>query len=283
MGAIKNAIKNLRVGAAAAGANLVVGFGPGLLPELTTEVPADFNSYPGYEAPDGAVAKATQEEMLVWINHSDKGTVWKLQYDMRNELEGHMMLKRETPTFIYDDSLDMTGFQDGAGNPDAGRDTEVACVPEGQPGAGGSHIIAQRWIHDLKGFHAQSIPEQEGVFGRTKGVAPEGAIKLEVQPDHSHIAHVDLRVGKTGDSAAPKRNEITRRSTPYAFPAPPTGGDGVVGLYFIGFCAEQAPLDERMRAMYGMDGQVRDKLTEFSTPASGAFYFAPSVEVLDAL
>jgi putative iron-dependent peroxidase len=58
---------------------------------------------------------------------------------------------------------------------------------------------------------------------------------------------------------------------------------GTAGLYFIGFCAEQGPLDERMRAMYGMDGQVRDKLTEFSTPASGSYYFAPSVEVLDAL
>lgn len=41
------------------------------------------------------------------------GTVWKLQYDMRNALEGHMRLARETPTFIYGDSLDMTGFQDG--------------------------------------------------------------------------------------------------------------------------------------------------------------------------
>ncbi len=70
---------------------------------------------------------------------------------------------------------------------------------------------------------------------------------------------------------------MTRRSTPYAF------HDGTVGLYFIGFCATQGPLRERMRAMYGMDGQVPDKLTEFSNPASGSFYFAPSVEALNAL
>ena len=62
--------------------------------------------------------------------------------------------------------------------------------------------------------------------------------------------------------------EITRRSTPYAFPAPPTGGDGVTGLYFIGFCKDQAPLRERMEAMYGINGQVRDRLTDFSNPAS---------------
>jgi hypothetical protein len=39
---------------------------------------------------------------------------------------------------------------------------------------------------------------------------------------------------------------------------------------------------ERMEAIYGMNGQARDQLTDYSTPASGSFYFAPSVETLDA-
>jgi deferrochelatase/peroxidase EfeB len=34
--------------------------------------------------------------------------------------------------------------------------------------------------------------------------------------------------------------------------------------------------------MYGVDGGVRDKLVDYSNPASGAFYFAPSIETLDA-
>ena len=34
---------------------------------------------------------------------------------------------------------------------------------------------------------------------------------------------------------------------------------------------------ERMEAIYGMNGQARDALTDYSTPASGSFYFAPSV------
>jgi deferrochelatase/peroxidase EfeB len=37
-----------------------------------------------------------------------------------------------------------------------------------------------------------------------------------------------------------------------------------------------------MEAMYGMNGQARDAITDYSTPASGAYYFAPSVETLDA-
>merc|ERR1712096_76488 len=231
--------------------NLVVGLGPSLLKDLSDDIPADFQNYETFKSIDGSEreAKGTQEELLLWMNHDDKGTVWKAQYDARNSLGPNMTVARETPTFIYGDSLDMTGFKDGTGNPEPERDAEVAAVPSGQPGAGGSHIIAQRWIHDLKGFEAQSLEEQEGVFGRTK----KDSERLAKQPAHSHLSHVELHEGATGDDSTAKRDEITRRSTPYAFPAPPTGGDGVVGLYFIGFCRSQAPLRERMRAMYGMD------------------------------
>jgi len=248
---------------------------------LTSDVPNDFQKYETFKSIDGSgrEAKGTQEEMLIWLNHNDKGAVWKAQFDARNALEGHMRVARETPTFIYGDSLDMTGFIDGTGNPEASQDVNVAVVPEGQPGAGGCHLIAQRWIHDLKSFNALSLEEQEGVFGRTK----KDSTRLAVQPAHSHLSHVELRDGATGDDTKAKRDEISRRSTPYAFPAPPTGGDGVVGLYFIGFCKNQAPLRERMQAMYGQNGEVRDKLTDFSNPASGSFYFAPSEEMSNPL
>jgi deferrochelatase/peroxidase EfeB len=68
----------------------------------------------------------------------------------------------------------------------------------------------------------------------------------------SHLAHVELREGATGDDSSPKRGEMVRRSTPYAF------HDGTVGLYFMGFCREQAPMRERMEAIYAMNGQQRD-------------------------
>ena len=65
---------------------------------------------------------------------------------------------------------------------------------------------------------------------------------------------------------------MVRRSTPYAF------HDGTVGLYFMGFCRTQAPMRGRKDAMYGINGQDLDAITAYSTPASGSFYFAPSVE-----
>jgi len=272
---IKKTISNLRADCAKQNVNLVLGFGPTLLRDLTSDIPDDLQAYPGYTAVDGSekTAKATQEELLIWVNHNEKDKCWKVQYDARIALEGHMKVARETPTFIYGNSLDLTGFIDGTGNPEVDQDRNVAIVPDGKPGAGGSHIIAQRWVHDLKYFNSLPLKDQENVFGRTKA----DSTRLEVQVPTSHLSHVELREGQTADATKAKRDEITRRSTPYAF------HDGTVGLYFIGFCKTQAPLRERMEAMYGMNGQVRDAITDYSTPASGSFYFAPSVEMLDAL
>ena len=76
-----------------------------------------------------------------------------------------------------------------------------------------------------------------------------------------------------------------RRSRRFSRTSPSTSGnafhDGTVGLYFMGFCKEQAPL-QHMEAIYGMHGKPHDTLTDYSTPASGSFYFAPLVETLEA-
>eukprot|EP00494_Astrolonche_serrata_P023255 UN23513 len=234
---IKKAISDLRTTCDKENINLVVGMGPKFLADVGCEVPEDFQNYSTFKSIDGSgrEAKGTQEDLLLWFNHADKGTVWKAQYDVRTALDSHMKIARETMTFIYGDSLDMTGFKDGTGNPDASRDTEVAVVPDGAKGAGGSFIIAQRWIHDLTSWNKMSVKEQEGVFGRTKADSE----RLSPQPAHSHLSHVELTSDGVGNhETSPKRDEISRRSTPYAF------HDGTVGLYFIGFCARQAPLRE---------------------------------------
>jgi putative iron-dependent peroxidase len=271
---IKSVVRDVRAHCASEGINLVVGLGPTLLADLTSDMPDDFQPFVTIESADGSgrQAKGTQEELLFWMTHNDEGLVWLAQYQARTALKGHMKVARETPTFIYGASLDLTGFIDGTGNPQGeAAERAAAVVPDGQPGAGGSFINAQRWVHDLDAWNEMSVEEQEQVFGRKKA----DSARLEKQPDFSHLSHVELREGATADDTKPKRNEITRRSTPYAF------HDGTVGLYFMAFCKTQAPFRERLRAMYAVDGGVRDRLVDFSNPASGSFYFAPSVETLD--
>jgi putative iron-dependent peroxidase len=253
--------------------NLAILFGPKLLAELTDDVPNDFQPYPGYESPDGKVAKATQEEVLVWIHSDYKDVIWEHQYRFRTQVAGHLNVARETIAWIYRDSLDLTGFIDGTGNPEPEDQYDRAIVPDGQKGAGGAFCIAQRWVHDLNYFNSLSLDDQQNLFGRTK----DDSTRLATQPPRSHLSHVELREGKTADDSKAKRGEMVRRSTPYAL------HDGTVGLYFMGFCKEQAPLRERMEAIYGMNGQPRDALTDYSTPASGSFYFAPGADTLHAI
>jgi putative iron-dependent peroxidase len=272
LGVIKSALTDLRADCDAQGVNCCILFGPTLLADLTNDIPDDFQPYPGYASADGKEAKATQEELLVWVHSDHKDRNWNTQYKFRTAVAGHMAVARETIAWIWDGSLDLTGFIDGTGNPEPDRQRECAIIPDGKPGAGGSFSIAQRWVHDLKYFNSLSLEDQENLFGRTKS----DSTRLDKQVPTSHLSHVELRDGETADATKAKRNEIVRRSTPYAL------HDGTVGLYFMGFCKDQAPLRERMQAIYGMNGQVRDSLTDYSTPASGSFYFAPSVEVLDA-
>ena len=272
LGVIKEALANIRTDCDSQGVNLCIMFGPTLLADLTKDIPDDFQPYPGYKSADGKEAKGTQEELLIWVHSDHKDRNWDTQFKFRTAVAKHMAVARETIAWIYGASQDLTGFIDGTGNPEADRQRECGFVPDGKPGAGGAFCIAQRWVHDLTYFNSLSLDDQQNLFGRTKDLS----VRLDKQVPTSHLSHVELRDGTTADASKPKRGEMVRRSTPYAL------HDGTVGLYFLGFCKEQAPLRERMEAIYGMNGQARDALTDYSTPASGSFYFAPSVEVLDA-
>ncbi len=65
LGVIKKALKALRTAGSDVGVtvpvNVCVLFGPTLLADLTSDIPNDFQPYPGYESSDGKVAKATQD------------------------------------------------------------------------------------------------------------------------------------------------------------------------------------------------------------------------------
>jgi putative iron-dependent peroxidase len=138
LGVIKQALADVRAAGAEVGLvepiNVCILFGPTLLADLTDDIPNDFQPYPGYESPDGKVAKATQEELLLWLHSEDKDLCWETQYNFRTAVKDHMTVARETPTFIYRNSLDLTGFIDGTGNPAPEDQFDRAIVPEGNRG-----------------------------------------------------------------------------------------------------------------------------------------------------
>jgi putative iron-dependent peroxidase len=71
--------------------------------------------------------------------------------------------------------------------------------------------------------------------------------------------------------------EIYRRSTPY-------GTVAEHGLYFVAFSADPSRFDKMLARMFGTSGDgIHDHLTDFSSPVSGSYYFAPSLESLASL
>jgi putative iron-dependent peroxidase len=103
------------------------------------------------------------------------------------------------------------------------------------------------------------------VIGRTKPDSIE--LSDAGKPPDAHIARVELG---DGDDL-----EIFRRSVPY-------GTVGEHGLYFVGFSADPSRFERMLSRMFGIDGP-RDRLTDFSTPVSGGYYFAPSNAALREL
>ena len=172
----------------------------------------------------------------------------------------------EQPGFVYRDSRDLTGFIDGTENPPVEEAHNVAIVPDGQPGEGGAHVITMRWVHNLAAFHAQSVEDQEGTIGRTK---PD-SVELDDKPPTAHISRVVIE--ENGEEL-----EIYRRSVPY-------GRVQELGLYFIAFSADPSRFTKMLGEMFGTSGDgLHDRLTDFSTPVSGSFFFAPSLDALEGI
>jgi porphyrinogen peroxidase len=247
------------------GSNIVVGFGAALARRLLPgDVPDDVQPFPGVSGPAGSVP-ATPHDIWVWVHGTGEDVLLDVARAVSACFEPAATLAAEQPGFVYRDSRDLTGFIDGTENPPVEAAHDVAIVADG-PGAGGSHVITARFVHHLDRFHELATEEQQDVIGRTK---PD-SIELDPLPETSHIGRVQIE--EDGEEL-----EIYRRSVPY-------GTVREHGLYFIAFSADPSRYFKMLDHMYGGVGDgLHDRLMDFTTPVSGAFYFAPSLDALDGI
>jgi porphyrinogen peroxidase len=254
---------------AAGGVNLVVAFGPRLWRAVAPSMaPASLTPFREVTGTGHRHAPATQHDAWLWISGSDPDVTWDHARAAVAAIDDIARLAAEQPAFTYHSGRDLTGFVDGTANPPIRRAAEVALVPPGEPGEGGSHVIVMRWVHDLTAFHALPVPEQERVIGRTKPDSIE--LTGADLPATAHISRVQIL-----DSG--EELPIFRRSVPY-------GTVDEHGLYFVAFSADRTRYDRMLARMFGVaGGGGHDRLTDFSRPASGAFYFAPSLTALNNL
>jgi putative iron-dependent peroxidase len=165
----------------------------------------------------------------------------------------------ETTSWPYHHDRDLTGFIDGTENPTLIDAPDVALIPEGYPGAGGSILLLQKWRHDVTAWESLDEAAQERAMGRTK---PD-SVELDDKPADSHVARTDQeRFGK-----------IFRRNTPYG-----TATDH--GTMFVGFSNDQQRLESMLESMAGVLDGTRDAISRYTEPVTGAYYFVPSTNAL---
>jgi putative iron-dependent peroxidase len=254
----------------AGGVNLVLAFGSELWRALAPDhVPAGLGPFERIGTLGGYHAPATQHDLWLWINGSSQDVVFEHARAAAQAVEDVAALANEQVAFVHRDSRDLTGFIDGTANPTLAEAPTAALVADGQPGAGGSHLLAMRWVHNLDSFAGLTTADQERVFGRTKRASIE--LQGDAKPPTAHIARVEI------DDEAGNELPIYRRSVPY-------GTVDEAGLYFVAFSADRTRYDRMLARMFGTDGDGRhDRLTEFSRPVSGAYYFAPPQNLLAEL
>jgi putative iron-dependent peroxidase len=243
------------------GVNLVSGFRPelwrGLVPEDT---PADLTGFDhDLVGAGGYLMPATQHDAVLWLS----GSAYDVVFDEARQAIGALaeltVVADETSSWSYRRYRDLTGFVDGTKNPSLLAAPEVALVPESEPGAGGTILLLQQWAHDAAAWESLPDGSQEKVIGRTK---PD-SIELEPQPHDSHVSRTDQDV--FGD--------IFRRNMPY-------GTVTSHGTMFVGFSAEQRRLTAMLESMAGASDGVRDALTRYTRPLTGAYYFVPSADAI---
>ena len=248
------------------GPDLVMGFGLRLWKMLSpSAVPKALRSFATINGRGGKSAPATQQHLWLWIHGKSAGAVFDLAMQAHGPLGPLAKLAVEVAGMTYRGGRDLTGFVDGTANPSGAEARKVALISKGETGEGGSYVLAMRWVHNLAAFHALPITEQEAVIGRTK--VKDAELRGAAKKASAHISRVEIEVD--GEEL-----QIYRRSTPY-------GTLREHGLYFLAFAREPTPFTMMLKNMFGLSGDgIEDRLTDYTRPVTGSYYFVPSQESL---
>jgi putative iron-dependent peroxidase len=245
------------------GVNLVTGFRPELWREVSPDdAPQELLGFnEDLVGAEGYTMPGTQHDAVLWLSGSAYDVVFETAREAIAALHDVATVAEETSSWPYRHDRDLTGFIDGSENPTLIEAPEFAVIANG-PGAGGSILLLQKWSHDATAWESLAVTEQEQVIGRKK----DDSVELEDKPDDSHVARTDQDdFGK-----------IFRRNMPYG-----TVTDH--GTMFVGFSSDQRRLSEMLENMAGLKDGLRDALTKYTQPTTGAYYFVPSNQSLARL
>jgi porphyrinogen peroxidase len=217
-------------------------------------------------------APSTPGDLLFHIRSDRPDLCFEFERILIDTLGAAATVVDEVSGFRYFDARDLLGFVDGTANPNGPDLPASALVCDEDPYfAGGSYVVVQKYLHDLKAWGRIPTPLQEEIIGRTK------ADNIEIDDDDApRKSHKSLATIVDADG---NEHDILRDNMPFGRP-----GRQEFGTYFIGYSRYLWVIEKMLERMFiGDPPGAYDRMLDVSTPHTGGTFFAPSRSTLQAL
>lgn len=174
----------------------------------------------------------------------------------------------EVHGFKYFDDRDLLGFVDGTENPVDQAAIVAAIIGDEDPAfAGGSYVVVQKYLHDLKAWNMLPVEQQEKIVGRKK----LSDIELADAEKPAYAHNVLTTIEENGEQL-----EIVRDNMPFG-----DVGKGEFGTYFIGYARSPDRIEQMLLNMFvGRPPGNYDRLLDVSKAVTGTLFFVPSATFL---
>jgi putative iron-dependent peroxidase len=254
-----------------AGLSCVAGFGSDGWDKLFgTPRPAELHSFREIRSA-GRHAVSTPGDILFHIRAKRMDLCFELATQIMASIGDAVSVADEVHGFRYFDDRDVMGFVDGTENPRGDAARESAIVGDEDPAfAGGSYVIVQKYLHDLKAWERLPVEMQEKIIGRRK--LSDVELSDADKPAYAHNALTNIE-----DNG--RQLQILRDNMPFGRP-----GYGEFGTYFIGYCRTPRITETMLENMFiGNPPGNYDRLLDFSHPVTGSLFFVPTGTFLDSV
>ncbi|KAK0391514.1 hypothetical protein NLU13_1014 [Sarocladium strictum] len=248
-----------------------VGIGSQIWDELTKlPRPSELRPLPVLKGRKHATV-STPGDLLFHIRSDRRDICFEFEKQLFTQLGESVSVIDETVGFRYFDARDLLGFIDGTANP-VGQDAfHSAIIQDDAAALGGSYVVVQKYLHNLKDWQRLKTEDQESVIGRTKLDNVELDDAESGQRSHKTLATITDEQGEEHD--------IVRDNMPFGSPA-----TGDYGTYFIGYSKKLWVTEKMLERMFiGVPEGKHDRILDFSTPVTGTTFFVPSTAFLAGL
>ncbi|MCX2561658.1 Dyp-type peroxidase [Acetobacter farinalis] len=231
--------------------------------------PRPKNLHPFQEINGVHHAPSTPGDLLFHIRATRMDLCFELAAAIVSRLEGAATVIDEVHGFKYFDSRDLLGFVDGTENPSGQAALAATLIGEEDPAfTGGSYVIVQKYLHDMKKWNAIPTEVQEHIIGRKK----VSDIELQESAKPSYAHNVLTNIEENGQQL-----QILRDNMPFG-----EVGKSEFGTYFIGYSCSPARTEQMLHNMFvGKPAGNYDRLLDVSTAVTGVLFFVPTSDFLD--